>query len=180
MANLLIITREKEAPAGLGDSLAGIGMDYVITSYANGVREAIIQQLPDVILFELTEHPPNEAIRGLFKGIKRGRNLPIIALVSQEMLGSIVDLMVKDLQKRLEERKLSIEVTAAARSWLAREGFDPVYGARPLRRAIERHVENPLSTKLLSGEFKEDDAVTVDLVDNGLVFTAKEAAFAAS
>ena len=71
------------------------------------------------------------------------------------MLGSIVDLMVKDLQKRLEERSLGIEVTGAAKAWLAKEGFDPVYGARPLRRAIERYVENTLSTKLLRGEFKE-------------------------
>ncbi|HEY78289.1 MAG TPA: AAA domain-containing protein, partial [Dehalococcoidia bacterium] len=100
--------------------------------------------------------------------------------LTEEMLGDIVNLMVKDLQKRLEERKLGIEVTEAARKWLAKEGFDPVYGARPLRRAIERHVENPLSTKLLSGEFKEGDTVTVDLVDNELTFKAKEAAKAAS
>ena len=96
------------------------------------------------------------------------------------MLRSIVDLMVKDLQKRLEERKLSIEVTEAAKAWLAKEGFDPVYGARPLRRAIERYVENPLSTKLLSGEFREGDTITVDLVKNELTFTAREAMKAAS
>ena len=96
--------------------------------------------------------------------------------LTEEQLRSIVDLMVKDLQKRLAERKLGIEVTEAAKLWLAKEGFDPVYGARPLRRAIERYVENPLSTKILRGEFKEGDTVVVDLGKDGLMFTAQVAA----
>ena len=89
MANLLIITRNKEAPAGLIDSLADIDRDASVTTYANGVREAIIRRLPDIILFELTERQPNEAIRGLFKQLKRERNLAVIALVAPEMLGNI-------------------------------------------------------------------------------------------
>ncbi len=95
--------------------------------------------------------------------------------LTEEQLRSIVDLMVRDLQKRLAERKVGIEVTEAAKSWLAKEGFDPVYGARPLRRAIERYVENPLSTKLLRGEFKEGDTVMVDLGEGALTFTARVA-----
>jgi ATP-dependent Clp protease ATP-binding subunit ClpC len=93
--------------------------------------------------------------------------------LTEEQLRSIVDLMIKELERRLAERKLAIEVTEAAKSWLAKEGFDPVYGARPLRRAIERHVENPLSTKLLRGEFSEGDMVEVDLGEEELMFTAK-------
>ena len=100
--------------------------------------------------------------------------------LTEEQLRSIVDLMVNDLQNRLAERKLAIEVTDAAKSWLAKEGFDPVYGARPLRRAIERHVENPLSTKLLRGEFNEGDTVVVDLGEGELMFTARVAAEAGS
>jgi len=100
--------------------------------------------------------------------------------LSEEQLRSIVDLMVKDLQKRLAERKLDIELTKKAKSWLAKEGYDPVFGARPLRRAIERYVENPLSTKLLRGEFKEGDTVKVDLGDDGLTFVAKAPAKAAA
>jgi ATP-dependent Clp protease ATP-binding subunit ClpC len=95
--------------------------------------------------------------------------------LSEEHLRSIVDLMVKDLQKRLEERKLGLEITDEAKSWLAKTGFDPVYGARPLRRAVERYVENPLSTRVLKGEFKEGDSVVVDLVDDALTFKAKVA-----
>ncbi|MFC1972543.1 ATP-dependent Clp protease ATP-binding subunit [Chloroflexota bacterium] len=93
-----------------------------------------------------------------------------------EHLRQIVDLMVKDLEDRLGERKLGLEITEAAKLWLAKAGFDPVYGARPLRRAVERYVENPLSTTLLRAEFKEGDTVIVDLVDDELTFTARVAA----
>ena len=87
--------------------------------------------------------------------------------------------MVKDLQKRLAERKLGIKLTEKAKSWLVKEGYNPIYGARPLRRVIERYVENPMSTKLLRGEFTEGDTIKVDLGDEGLTFTAKAASAAA-
>ena len=87
--------------------------------------------------------------------------------------------MTKDLQKRLAERKLGIKLTEKAKLWLAKEGYDPTFGARPLRRVIERYVENPLSTKILRGEFKEGDTVKVDLGADGLTFTAKATAKAA-
>ena len=87
--------------------------------------------------------------------------------------------MIKDLQKRLTDRKLGVELTKAARSWLAEVGYDPTFGARPLRRAIERYVENPLSTKLLRGEFSPGDTILVDRGDDGLTFTTKVAATAA-
>ena len=93
--------------------------------------------------------------------------------LTEEQLGSIVDLLVKDLQKRLAERKLGVELTEGVKSWLAKEGYDPLYGARPLRRAIERYVENPLSTKLLRGEFSPGDTIIVDLGDDGLTFTVR-------
>ncbi|HEY82769.1 MAG TPA: AAA domain-containing protein [Dehalococcoidia bacterium] len=96
--------------------------------------------------------------------------------LTEEQLRNIVDLMVKDLEQRLAERKLGLELTEKAKSWLAKEGYDPAFGARPLRRVIERHVENPLAAKLLRGEFKEGDVIKVDLGDEGLTFTAKVAA----
>jgi ATP-dependent Clp protease ATP-binding subunit ClpC len=95
--------------------------------------------------------------------------------LTEEQLRQIVEMMVKDLQKRLAERKLTLEITEAAKSWLAKVGFDPVYGARPLRRAVERYVENPLSAKILGGEFKEGDTVIADLVDENLTFATKAA-----
>ncbi len=93
--------------------------------------------------------------------------------LTEAQLRNIVDLMVKDLQTRLAERKLDIELTEKAKTWLAKEGYDPVYGARPLRRIIERYVENPLASKLLRGELKEGDTVKVDLVKGKLTFKAQ-------
>ena len=91
---------------------------------------------------------------------------------------SIIDLLVRNLQKRLSDRKLGVELTEAAKSWLAKKGFDPLFGARPLRRAIERYVENPLSTKLLRGEFSPGDTIIVGCGDDGLTFTTRAAAVA--
>ena len=105
--------------------------------------------------------------------INRIDEIIVFHQLTEEQLRSIVDLMVKDLQERLADRKLSVELSDKARSWLSREGYDPVYGARPLRRAIERYVENPLSTRLLRGEFNEGDTVIVDLGDDGLTFTSR-------
>ncbi|MES0329206.1 MAG: AAA family ATPase, partial [Dehalococcoidales bacterium] len=96
--------------------------------------------------------------------------------LNKEQLRSIVDLMLNDVQQRLSERKLAIEVTDKAKTWLAKVGYDPTYGARPLRRAIEQHLENPLSSKLLRGEFGEGDTVTVSLKGEGLAFTARKEA----
>jgi ATP-dependent Clp protease ATP-binding subunit ClpC len=95
--------------------------------------------------------------------------------LTEEHLREIVELMVKDLQQRMIERKLDIVLTEEAKSWLARTGYDPLYGARPLRRAIERYVENPLSGKVLAGEFKDGDTVMVDLEDEQLTFKVEVA-----
>lgn len=77
----------------------------------------------------------------------------------------IVDLQMEEIQERLCEHDLSVELTPAAREWLASEGYDPAFGARPLRRALQKHVESPLSISLLSGEFKSGDTVIVDVDD---------------
>ncbi|MBN2238380.1 MAG: AAA family ATPase [Dehalococcoidales bacterium] len=90
--------------------------------------------------------------------------------LNESQLREIVDLLVKDLEKRLDERKLSLEMTDDAKSWIARAGYDPVYGARPLRRAVERFIENPLSSKILAGEFNEGDVIVVDVADDELTF----------
>jgi ATP-dependent Clp protease ATP-binding subunit ClpC len=103
--------------------------------------------------------------------INRLDDILVFHELSKEQLSKIVELMVRDLQNRLAERKLTLELAKAAKTWLADAGFDPVYGARPLRRAIERYVENPLSSKILVGEFKEGDTIIVDLVDDELVFS---------
>lgn len=75
----------------------------------------------------------------------------------------IVDLQMKEVRSRLEEHGLKVELTQPAREWLATEGYDPSFGARPLKRALQKYVESPLSVSLLSGEFVSGDTVLVDL-----------------
>jgi ATP-dependent Clp protease ATP-binding subunit ClpC len=106
--------------------------------------------------------------------INRLDDIIVFHELSREQIGSIVELMIKDLQKRLAERKLSLELSKTAKNWLADTGYDPTFGARPLRRAIERYVENPLASKILSGEYKEGDTILVDLKAEELMFNKKE------
>jgi ATP-dependent Clp protease ATP-binding subunit ClpC len=87
-----------------------------------------------------------------------------------EDVEQIVDIQMREVAERLAEQGLGVELTEAARSWLAREGYDPQFGARPLRRALQRHVESPLSVRLLRGDFECGDVVLVDVGDEGLVF----------
>ncbi len=108
--------------------------------------------------------------------INRLDDIIVFHELNLEQIGSIVEMMLAELEQRLEERQLGVEITAAARDWLTREGYDPEYGARPLRRAIEKHVETPLASRLLRGEFKEGDIILVDLDADVLTFTAKGAA----
>ena len=90
--------------------------------------------------------------------------------LSEEQIRQIVDLQMKEVQKRLADRKITVTLTDEAKDWLAKTGFDPTFGARPLKRTIQREVETPLSKKILQGEFKEGDEVKVDLSSEGLVF----------
>ena len=86
----------------------------------------------------------------------------------------IVEIMVQEVGRRLDEHQVIVEVTEEAKEWLAREGFDQVFGARPLRRAIQRHVENPLAKKILAGEYDAGDHIVVDLGEKDLVFRKAE------
>jgi ATP-dependent Clp protease ATP-binding subunit ClpC len=84
---------------------------------------------------------------------------------------NIVDLQIAEVQKRLAEHEIQVTLTDAAKHWLAEEGFDPQFGARPLRRVIQREVESPMSVQLLRGEFRTGDHIEVDLENGELVFT---------
>lgn len=106
--------------------------------------------------------------------LNRVDEIIVFSPLTAEEIKRIVDLLVEDVRRRLQEQKVEIELTDAAREWLAREGFDPAYGARPLRRTIQRQVENELSKRLLGGFFKEGDTVVVDAGEVGLTFSKKE------
>ena len=96
--------------------------------------------------------------------------------LSREQLGEIVELQLRRLRERMAERGLGLELTDAAKEVIAEAGWDPTYGARPLKRALQRLVENPLALRLLEGEFADGDTVRVDASDGELVFEKAEAA----
>ncbi len=96
--------------------------------------------------------------------------------LSKEQLSEIVELQLRRLRERLAERGLQLEITDAAKEQLVEAGWDPTYGARPLKRAIQRLVENPLALRLLEGEFAEGDTVRVDAKDGELLFAKAKTA----
>ena len=85
----------------------------------------------------------------------------------------IVDIMLERLNEQMEEQGIKLEIDDAAKSWLAEQGYDPAYGARPLRRAIRRHIEDPLSEEVLRGEFANGGVVLIKLAGEELAFVAK-------
>jgi ATP-dependent Clp protease ATP-binding subunit ClpB len=94
--------------------------------------------------------------------------------LSREQIARIVDIQLNGLRKRLADRHLTIELTDAAKELLANEGYDPVYGARPLKRAIQRRILDPLAQAVLRGEFREGETVVVDAEDGQIVFRHRE------
>jgi ATP-dependent Clp protease ATP-binding subunit ClpB len=90
--------------------------------------------------------------------------------LSREQIGEIVDLQLQRLRERLAERGITLELTDEAKELIAEQGWDPTYGARPLKRAIQRSLENPLALRLLEGEFADGDTIRVDVVEGELTF----------
>ncbi len=128
------------------------------------------------------EDPNNEKIEKALKATFRPEFLNRIDEIitfkplAFEDMERIVDLQMKEIQTRLTENGLSVQLTDAARKWLAREGFDSAFGARPLRRALQKYVESPLSMQMLKGDIKKGDVVMVDYVDGeGIKFRREEA-----
>lgn len=93
--------------------------------------------------------------------------------LGKKELKQVVDIQAGLLQERLKERKVNITLTEKAKELLAEEGFDPVYGARPLKRVIQRQIKDPLALQLLEGKFKEGDSITVDAADSEFIFKRK-------
>ncbi len=108
------------------------------------------------------------AVRASFKPefINRLDETVIFDPLSPEDLSGIVDLLVESMADRLKDRRISLNVTEGARGWLTRRGYDPAYGARPLRRLIQREIGDRLAKLLLSGEVEDGDTVTVDVTDD--------------
>lgn len=122
---------------------------------------------------EKVEPQVMEVVRSHFRPefLNRLDEIILFHRLSAGHMGPIVDIQVARLGRLLEERKIRLELTDAARAWLGRVGYDPVYGARPLKRAIQKYLQDPLADKILAGEVKDGQTVRVDEGDGGLVIT---------
>ena len=122
----------------------------------------------------------DEALRRTFRPefLNRLDETIVFEPLTSEQVRHIVELMLRDVEERLTEHDVSITLSDAAKDWLAESGFDRTYGARPLRRAIQQHIENTLSKGIIAGEYTAGDAVQVDAREDGLAFRKQEAGVA--
>jgi ATP-dependent Clp protease ATP-binding subunit ClpC len=120
-----------------------------------------------------------KALKGAFRPefLNRIDEIIMFSPLSIEEMESIVDLQMNEVHERLREHSIAVTLTEAARKWLAKEGYDPAFGARPLQRAIQKYVESPLSVELLGGKFKDGATVEIDVdeKENKLIFTTAKA-----
>jgi len=124
------------------------------------------QAMEDKVVAELKRHFRPEFLN-------RVDDIIIFQSLDEGELAKIVEIQIARLEKRLAQQNLTLEVDAAAKRILAREGYDPQFGARPLKRAVQDQLLNPLSLRLLEGEFKPGDKIKVGANDGELVFTKK-------
>jgi ATP-dependent Clp protease ATP-binding subunit ClpB len=122
-----------------------------------------------------------DALRGHFRPefINRVDEIIIFHALTRDQMRHIVDIQLRGLVKRLEDRKIRVELTDRAKDLIIEEGYDPTYGARPLKRAIQRRVLDPLAIKVLEGQFREGDTVNIDVKAGDLTFTKAETGVAA-
>jgi len=106
--------------------------------------------------------------------LNRVDEIIVFHALSREQMRSIIDIQLRGLAKRLEDRKIRIELTDAAKDLLIAEGYDPTYGARPLKRTLQRSVLDPLARRVLQGEFGEGDTVRIDVAGGELRFESEK------
>ena len=130
--------------------------------------------VPSADRVAVTDHEKIEkALKETFRPefLNRIDEVIIFSPLTIEQVEQIVDLQMAEIAQRLEEQGLTVELTDAARRWLARQGYDPAFGARPLRRALQKYVESPLSVQLLRGDFPDGSRVVVDATEEqGIIF----------
>jgi ATP-dependent Clp protease ATP-binding subunit ClpB len=124
---------------------------------------------------EEMEDKVTEALRASFKPefLNRIDEIIIFHNLTEAQIGDIVDIQMKRLESRLAEMNMTLQLSDNARSFLAEKGFDRVYGARPLKRAIQKYIENPLSMEILQGNISEGTTVSADVDGDQIVFTVQ-------
>ncbi len=143
----------------------------VIIMTSNIGSQFIMEDLP----VEERNRRVMEALRGHFRPefLNRVDETIIFDRLTDKEIGSIVGIQLKRLLKRLEQQNIRLDLTDKAKKFLAKEGYDPAYGARPLKRVIQQQILNPLSVAILDGEFREGDSILADLAKDHLEFSKK-------
>jgi ATP-dependent Clp protease ATP-binding subunit ClpB len=151
---------------------SNIGSHYIAEA---AVRRA---SLDDGGLDEGVKRMVMDALRSHFRPefINRVDDIIIFHSLGKDELRQIVDIQLRGLMKRLEDRKIRVELTDRAKDLLIAEGYDPTYGARPLKRAIQREILDPLAMRVLQGEFAEGDAIRIDAPAGEVQFMKTEGA----
>jgi ATP-dependent Clp protease ATP-binding subunit ClpB len=146
---------------------SNLGSHFIAEAQQGPGRE----ELPEGVRRQVTE-----ALRQHFRPefINRVDEIIFFHSLGLGHLKHIVDIQVRGLLKRLEDRKIHVELTDTARGFLVSEGFDPMFGARPLKRTIQRSVLDPLAMRVLEGDFREGDSIVVDMGHNELTFQKKQ------
>ncbi|MCW1383974.1 ATP-dependent chaperone ClpB [Novosphingobium sp. KCTC 2891] len=141
----------------------------ILTSNLGSQYLANLEEGQDV---ETVEPQVMDVVRSHFRPefLNRLDEIILFHRLGHEHMAPIVDIQVARVAKLLKDRKITIDLTEAAKRWLGRVGYDPVYGARPLKRAVQRHLQDPLAEKLLGGEIPDGSTVTVDEGDGALAF----------
>ena len=135
-----------------------------------------ISELPDDADVEMARPAVMRAVRDRFRPefLNRLDEVVLFRRLARQDMGQIVDIQLVRLRKLLEDRKITLELDAEARDWLAEAGYDPVYGARPLKRVIQRNLQDRLAGMLLEGAVRNGDVVAVGVGQDGLFLTVKD------
>jgi len=122
-----------------------------------------------------------EAVRAAFRPefLNRLDEILLFGRLSRDDMAGIVEIQLKRLQRLLADRKITLTVDKSAQRWLAQTGYDPVYGARPLKRVIQRELQNPLAEQILQGRIRDGETVKVGAGESGLVIGTAPVASAA-
>lgn len=139
-----------------------------------------IQELADDTGYDTMKETVMEVVSKYFRPefINRIDDLVVFHALQQEQIRAIADIQIEHIANRLREQDMQIHVSAAAKDFLGSAGYDPVYGARPLKRAVQTHLETPLAREILAGQFVPGAKITVDYKDDQLVFSQTEASAA--
>ncbi|MDG2193041.1 MAG: AAA family ATPase, partial [Synechococcus sp. cluster2_bin.209] len=144
----------------------------VLILTSNIGSQSILELAGDPDQHQAMESRVNEALKAHFRPefLNRLDDQIIFHSLRKDELKQIVTLQVARLQQRLEARKLDLKLSPEASDWLANAGYDPVYGARPLKRAIQRELETPIAKAILASRYHEGDEISLDVESGKLVF----------